>query len=155
MSTIKPFQAFSFNSNVQKTTNDDARLKKYVKNAYASMGVVALLGGVTGYGVANEQFHNQKKDVIKKHDQYIDNLMDEAIKTRKQIEGKITQTEIEQLREYKYKLKQPKLNRALYELQKKFKRIYAKNIVIGTLVGGLASGLILMKVNSELKKNNK
>ena len=65
----------------------------------------------------------------------------------------MSQSEIEEIRGFKYKRNIYKLNKKLAELKKQYKWKYTKNVIVGTLIGGMAGSLILIHSFSEVKKN--
>ena len=153
MSSIKSLKPYSFKQAQLQASVNNENIKKYKKESNLAAAAVTLCGGATGFGIAKEQFDSQKQQFVNNYNDYINKLVDDAKIRRIEIDGHMSQSEIEEIRGFKYKRNIYKLNKKLAELKKQYKWKYTKNVIVGTLIGGIAGSLILIHSFLEVKKN--
>lgn len=152
MSSIKSLKPYSFKQAQLQAPVHNENIKKYKRKSNLAAAAVTLCGGATGFGIAKEQFDSQKQQVVNNYNDYINKLVDDAKIRRIEIDGHMSQSEIEEIRGFKYKRNIFKLNKKLAELKKQYKGKYTKNVIVGTLIGGIAGSLILIHSFLEVKK---
>ena len=151
VSALKPVD---FSKLPSKSMSDEEIATKYNKNLnYFISGVTTIAGGVGGWEYTNKNFNIQKDEIVKNYDNYIDGLMERAIQKRIEIEGSISQAEIDELRGFKYdRYRRNHMDKPIAELKNSFKKIFVKNAIIGTFIGAALGSLLLLKTHNEIKK---
>ena len=151
VSALKPVDFNSFQSS-EVTSDDKKSTKSYKTYAYTGACAETVLFGGLGYSVAHDDFKTQKSEIIKNYNNKLNKFIDMSIKKRKEIEGNIPQSEIDEITNICKERYAMRLNIAIAKLKNNFKSIYIKKTIYGTLCGAALGSLLLLKTHNEIKK---
>lgn len=153
MQRIKNNSQYSFSAN--KTLHPTDTKKQLSKNIAIST-VATVTGGCAGAALFNvavkDRFTSEKNDIIKKHSDFIEAAIKKSINKRIEIDGRISEEEIKDIRTFKLDKFKRKLDTSLIKVNIASKKLFRKYVSIG-LLSGLVIGVSSLVIADNKKVN--